>query len=149
LAAHSIKIRDLLRAKSKYSDVGGHQVILQKAFRGTVPEIQGTINSGQVNVNFVGASGLRAIDYACVAENAPVIEFLKKHESFDTLISGFRSMVRSGDHHDIVININVSKYTRRRRFDFNVEHIPGSKNQGASNVAAFSLQFLPANHWRV
>jgi hypothetical protein len=58
-------------------------------------------------------------------------------------------MVRSGDHHDIVININVSKYTRRRRFDFNVEHIPGSKNQGASNVAAFSLQFLPANHWRV
>lgn len=70
--------------------------------------MQGTINSGQVNVNFVGASGLRAIDYACVAENAPVIEFLKKHESFDTLISGFRSMVRSGDHHDIVININVS-----------------------------------------
>jgi hypothetical protein len=114
LAAHSIKIRDLLRAKSKYSDVGGHQVILQKAFRGTVSEMQGTINSGQVNVNFVGASGLRAIDYACVAENAPVIEFLKKHESFDTLISGFRSMVRSGDHHDVVININGQRIKAHR-----------------------------------
>lgn len=92
--------------------MAGHQVILQKAFRGTVAEIKGTIDSGQVNVNFVGASGLRAIDYACVAENVPIIEFLKKNESFDTLISGFRSMVHSGDHHDIVISIGVSSHTK-------------------------------------
>ena len=104
-----MKIRDILRKRSKYSDVSGHQVILQKAFKGTVSETNGTLKSGQVNVNFVGPSGLRAIDYACLAENVPVIEILKKNESFDTLISGFRSMVRSGDHHDIVIKIGVGQ----------------------------------------